>query len=120
MFCAISNVSIRTSAQSHSRVEGDHLAVDDPRGNASSLQIFELNAQLAIKIPLAGIRAHGRDEPGMPVDEGAPAREGEWNDGAGLHGLGDRARAWLFNRQSRPPFTSLVSVYARLITPRAS
>jgi hypothetical protein len=101
-----------------SRVEGDYLAVDDPRGNASSLQIFELNAQLAIKIPLAGIWAHGRDEPGMPVDEGAPAREGEWNDGAGLHGIGDRARAWLFDRQSRPPYTPPVSVYVCLFAPR--
>jgi hypothetical protein len=77
-----------------------------------------LDRKLAIQITFGDLQSHCRDEAGVTINEGAAACEREWNDGAGLHGAEDHARSWLFDGQSRPPCTSLVTVYARLITCR--
>jgi hypothetical protein len=52
-----------------------NFAVNDVAVNLSALKIFELDSKLAIEIPLTGVRAHTRDQPGMPVDKGAPSRK---------------------------------------------
>jgi hypothetical protein len=77
-----------------------------------------LDRKLAGQVAFPGLRPHCRDQAGVTINEGAAACEREWNDGAGLHGAEDHARSWLFDGQSRPPCTSLVTVYARLITCR--
>jgi hypothetical protein len=88
----------------HSRAncgsQAGDLAIDGLRGDSFSAQVLGLDRKLSIQVTFADPRAHRRYEASMTINEGAAAREREWNDGAGLHGAEDHARAWLVDGQS--------------------